>query len=219
VFKDRIEQPIIKIFELTMPSEEPTTTTARTPLLTRLWQSWGENLQILLVALLLAFLIRTFIAEPRFIPSASMVPTLQLGDRLVVEKISYRWHRPERGDIAVFKVPPQLQQQGYQSDQAFIKRVIGVPGDRIAIQQGQLSVNGQPLAETYVLETPKIEDLLEVTVPPQQLFMMGDNRNNSNDSRYWGFLPVDNVIGKAVFRFFPLDRLGSLEQIQQAVSR
>jgi signal peptidase I len=197
-----------------MPSEEPATTPARTPLLTRLWQSWGENLQILLVALLLAFLIRTFIAEPRFIPSASMVPTLQLGDRLVVEKISYRLHPPERGDIAVFRVPPQLQQQGYQSDQAFIKRVIGVPGDRIAIQQGQLSVNGQRVSEPYVVETPKVEDLLEVTVPPQQLFMMGDNRNNSNDSRYWGFLPLDHVIGKAVARFFPLDRVGSLETVR-----
>jgi signal peptidase I len=186
-------------------------TTDRTPLLTRLWRVWGENIQILMVAVLLAFLIRTFIAEPRFIPSASMVPTLQLGDRLVVEKISYQLHPPERLDIAVFRVPPQLQQDGYRSDQAFIKRVIGLPGDRVAIQKGRVYLNDQPLTESYVVEVPKLEDLPSVTVPPQQLFMMGDNRNNSNDSRYWGFLPLENVIGKAVFRFFPFDRLGGVK--------
>lgn len=190
--------------------EKPAATTGRIPLLTRLWRVWGENIQILVVALLLAFLIRTFIAEPRFIPSASMLPTLQLGDRLVVEKISYQLHPPERFDIAVFRVPPQLQQDGYQSDQAFIKRVIGVPGDRIAIQKGWVYLNGEPLSESYIAETPKLEDLPTVTVPANQLFMMGDNRNNSNDSRYWGFLPLKNVIGKAVFKFFPFDRIGGL---------
>ncbi len=190
--------------------KKPAATTGRIPLLTRLWRVWGENIQILVVALLLAFLIRTFIAEPRFIPSASMLPTLQLGDRLVVEKISYQLHPPERFDIAVFRVPPQLQQDGYQSDQAFIKRVIGVPGDRIAIQKGWVYLNGEPLSESYIAETPKLEDLPTVTVPANQLFMMGDNRNNSNDSRYWGFLPLKNVIGKAVFKFFPFDRIGGL---------
>jgi signal peptidase I len=190
--------------------KEPVVTTERIPLLTRLWRSWGENVQILIVAVLLAFLIRTFIAEPRYIPSASMVPTLQLGDRLVVEKISYQLHPPERFDIAVFKVPPQLQQDGYSSDQAFIKRVIGIPGDRIAIQKGKVYLNEQPLSESYIVEVPKIEDMPTVTVPANQLFMMGDNRNNSNDSRYWGFLPLENVIGKAVFKFFPFDRIGGL---------
>ncbi len=191
--------------------EKPMATTGRIPLLTRLWRVWGENIQILVVALLLAFLIRTFIAEPRFIPSASMLPTLQLGDRLVVEKISYKLHPPERFDITVFRVPPQLQQDGYQSDQAFIKRVIGIPGDRIAIQKGKVYLNEQPLSESYVVEVPKIEDMPMRTVPANQLFMMGDNRNNSNDSRYWGFLPLKNVIGKAVFKFFPIDRLGGLK--------
>ena len=192
-------------------SKEPVVKTDRVPLLTRLWRAWGENIQILIVAVLLAFLIRTFVAEPRFIPSASMVPTLQLGDRLVVEKISYQLHPPERFDITVFRVPPQLQQDGYQSDQAFIKRVIGIPGDRIAIQKGKVYLNEQPLSEPYVVEVPKIEDMPTRTVPVNQLFMMGDNRNNSNDSRYWGFLPLKNVIGKAVFKFFPFDRLGGLK--------
>jgi signal peptidase I len=182
-----------------------------TPLLNRLWNSWGENIRILLIALVLAFFIRTFIAEPRFIPSASMVPTLNLGDRLVIEKISYHLHPPQRSDIVVFQVPVALQEEsGYSADQAFIKRVIGLPGDRIALRAGKVYRNGQPIAEPYVVEQPKAEDFPEVTVPLQQLFVMGDNRNNSNDSRYWGFLPMKNLIGHAVWRFFPLDKWGSL---------
>jgi signal peptidase I len=182
-----------------------------TPLLNRLWNSWGENIRILLIALVLAFFIRTFIAEPRFIPSASMVPTLNLGDRLVIEKISYHLHPPQRSDIVVFQVPVALQEEsGYSADQAFIKRVIGLPGDQIALRAGKVYRNGQPLAEPYVVEQPKVEDFPEVTVPLQQLFVMGDNRNNSNDSRYWGFLPMKNLIGHAVWRFFPLDKWGSL---------
>jgi signal peptidase I len=192
-----------------MPIDQPSPSS--TPLLNRLWNSWGENIRILLIALLLALFIRTFIAEPRFIPSASMVPTLNLGDRLVVEKIAYRLHPPERSDIVVFQVPLALQEEsGYSADQAFIKRVIGLPGDRIALRAGKVYRNGQLLTEPYIVEQPKAEDISEITVPPQQLFVMGDNRNNSNDSRYWGFLPMKNLIGHAVWRFFPLDKWGGL---------
>lgn len=182
-----------------------------TPLLNRLWNLWGENIRILLLALLLALVIRTYVAEPRFIPSASMVPTLNLGDRLVVEKITYRLHPPQRSDIVVFRVPPALQAEGYSADQAFIKRVIGLPGDRIALKVGQVYRNGEPLVEPYVVEQPKAEEMAEVTVPDQQLFVMGDNRNNSNDSRYWGFLPMENIVGHAVWRFFPLEHWGHLQ--------
>jgi signal peptidase I len=191
-----------------MPIDQPTP--SPTPLLNKLWKSWGENLRILLIALALALFIRTFIAEPRFIPSASMVPTLALGDRLVVEKISYHFQEPQHSEIIVFQVPQQLQAEGFTSDQAFIKRVIGLPGDRIALKQGRVYRNDQPLNEPYVVEKPRAEDMAEVTVPPASLFVMGDNRNNSNDSRYWGFLPRKNALGRAVWRFFPLDRLGSL---------
>jgi signal peptidase I len=190
-------------------SIEPSTNPP-TPLLTKLWQSWGENLRILLTAVVLALVIRTFIAEPRFIPSASMLPTLELGDRLVVEKVSYKLHPPAHSDIVVFAVPPKLQAEGYQADQAFIKRAIGLPGDRIALKQGLVYLNDLPLVEPYVTVAPKPEDIPSITVPPGQIFVMGDNRNNSNDSRYWGCLPMENLIGKAVWRFFPLTRWGKL---------
>lgn len=189
------------------PSDSPQTPT---PLLTKLWQSWGENLKILITAVILALVIRTFVAEPRFIPSASMLPTLELGDRLVVEKISYKFHPPAYADIVVFAVPPQLQADGYQADQAFIKRAIGLPGDRISLKNGQVYRNDLLLTEPYLKITPKPEDISNITIPPGQLFVMGDNRNNSNDSRYWGTLPMKNLIGKAIWRFFPLTRWGQL---------
>ncbi|MGG6294405.1 signal peptidase I [Leptolyngbya sp. AN02str] len=176
------------------------------------WQSQRENVQILAIALLLSLFIRTFIAEPRFIPSDSMVPTLAIGDRLVVEKVSYRLHPPEQGDIIVFEPPAILQDIGYGQDQAFIKRIIGLPGQTIAVHQGQVVVNGQAIAEPYIAAPPAYE-MPAVTVPANAYFVMGDNRNNSNDSHVWGFLPQANIIGKAVFRFFPLNELwGTLPQ-------
>jgi signal peptidase I len=171
------------------------------------WQKLQENVQILGIALLLALVIRTYIAEPRFIPSDSMFPTLQVGDRLVVEKISYRFHPPQRGDIVVFDPPESLQIQGYAKDQAFIKRVIGLPGDEIKVSGGKVYLSDRPLSETYIAEPPKYT-LAPQIVPPGKVFVMGDNRNNSNDSHVWGFLPQQNIIGKSVFRFLPINRFG-----------
>lgn len=176
----------------------------------RLQKSQKENLQIIAIALALALFIRLFIAEPRFIPSDSMVPTLQIGDRLVVEKVSYFVQSPVTGDIVVFDPPPQLQLYGYAPDKAFIKRIIGTPGDTVQVQNGVVYLNGQPLVEPYIAESPNYQ-LDPVSVPADQFFVMGDNRNNSNDSHVWGFLPQQNIIGRAVFRFFPLDRTGLLK--------
>jgi signal peptidase I len=184
-------------------------TTLPTPLLKQWWQKWGENIQILILALGLAFFIRTFVAEPRYIPSESMVPTLEVGDRLIVEKLSYYGHLPHRGDIVVFAPPPQLQEQGYQADQAFIKRVIGVPGDTVSVENGRVFVNRELLTEAYIAEQPNYP-MSPIVVPPDSLFVMGDNRNNSNDSHIWGFLPTANVVGHACFRFWPLERFGGV---------
>jgi signal peptidase I len=170
------------------------------------WKAWWENTQILVIAIILALLIRSFVAEPRFIPSDSMVPTLQVGDRLVVEKISYRLHPPQFGDIIVFDPPEQLQRLGYAKDQAFIKRVIGQPGQTVEVRGGKVYVNNQPLTEPYIAAPPSYT-LKPVQVPPDQFFVMGDNRNNSNDSHVWGFLPEQNIIGRAWLRFFPFDRV------------
>lgn len=173
------------------------------------WKTLWENFQILFVALILALIVRAYIAEPRFIPSDSMLPTLQVGDRLVVEKISYRFHPPEFGDIVVFDPPPQLQEQGYSKDQAFIKRIIGRPGQTIAIKNGKVYLDNQPLQESYIADAPNYT-MTAGTVPENSFFVMGDNRNNSNDSHVWGFLPKEYILGRAWVRFYPFDRWGKV---------
>lgn len=173
------------------------------------WQKTRENVQIIAIALFLALFIRGFVAEPRYIPSDSMLPTLAVGDRLVVEKISYHFHPPLKGDIVVFDPPQQLQVQGYAKNQAFIKRVIGTPGQTVEIHNGKVYLNNQPLAENYIAEPPNYQ-MNAVKVPEDQLFVMGDNRNNSNDSHIWGFLPKQNVIGHACYRFWPFSRFGQV---------
>ncbi len=173
------------------------------------WRNFKENGTTVLIALILAFLIRVFIAEPRYIPSESMFPTLETGDRLVVEKIAYKFHPPAQGDIVVFQPPAKLRLLGYEPDQAFIKRAIATEGETVAVRDGIVYINDRPLTEDYIAAPPGY-NLMPVTVPEGELFVMGDNRNNSNDSHVWGFLPVENVIGHAVFRFWPFDRIGTV---------
>ncbi|MEA5571040.1 signal peptidase I [Calothrix sp. UHCC 0171] len=174
----------------------------------QLWKNIRENITLVAIALFLAFLIRTFIAEPRYIPSPSMVPTLYEGDRLVVEKISYHFNQPHFGDIVVFTPPLELQRQRkIDKDQAFIKRIIATPGETISIQEGRVYRNGQAIQENYIAEPPN-QAFPEIKVPPNEFFVMGDNRNNSYDSRYWGFVPSENIIGRAVFRFYPVNKIG-----------
>jgi len=192
-----------------MTSDSSTDKIPPTPPQKPAWKSWVDNLQVLAIALILALLLRTFIAEPRFIPSDSMVPTLLVGDRLIVEKVSYRLNSPQRGDIIVFDPPAQLQRYGYAKDQAFIKRVIGLPGQTIEVRDGKVFINDQPLTESYIAEPPQYQ-MPKVTIPSDSYFVMGDNRNNSKDSHIWGFLPQANIIGRACFRFFPFSRISGL---------
>ena len=173
------------------------------------WRSLKENGTTVIVALILAFIIRVFIAEPRYIPSESMFPTLETGDRLVVEKVGYKFHPPAKRDIVVFQPPAKLRLLGYEPNQAFIKRAIATAGETVAVKDGIVYINGVPQSEDYIAAPPEY-DLTPVTVPEGQLFVMGDNRNNSNDSHVWGFLPTENVIGHAVFRFWPFKRIGTV---------
>jgi signal peptidase I len=198
--------------------------------------------------ILIVFLIRSFIAEPFKIPSGSMMPTLLAGDFILVNKFTYglrmpvlnntlvEINHPERGDVFVFHYPPDPSID-------YIKRVVGVPGDKILYQDKQLYINGQKLEMKFIddyryesagfnqvhakryheqLGDVKHELLIEennflgkegeVTVPPGHYFAMGDNRDNSKDSRYWGFVPEQNLVGKAFFIWWNFDqfkRIGS----------
>ncbi|MAR06025.1 MAG: signal peptidase I [Cyanobium sp. NAT70] len=172
---------------------------------------------------LLALLLRWLVIEPRWIPSGSMLPTLQLQDRILVEKIRPRLsrsrHRPlPLESVVVFAAPPQLVDAGYDPSAALIKRVVGLPGDQLEVDHGVLIRNHDIQTEPWL--TDPIDYSMEpVEVPPGQLWVMGDNRNSSLDSHLWGALPEENVIGTAVWRYWPLNRFGPIRLSETAKTR
>ncbi len=191
-------------------TEEP-----RKALWEKVWD-WGKSI---LLALVLAIFIRTFFVQAYKIPSGSMIPTLLIGDHILVNKFVYGvrnpftrelWIKgriPKRGEIIVFIYPENR-------DLDFIKRVIGLPGDVIEIRNKQVYVNGKPLVEPYVRhsdmrvlprEVSPRDNFGPVKVPPGHLFVMGDNRDESYDSRFWGFVPIRDVKGKAFLIYFSWD--------------
>lgn len=152
-------------------------------------------------AIIIAALIMIFIARAYTVNGESMLPTLHHGERLLVDKVSYRFMAPSRGEIIVFKNPADTSEQ-------FVKRVIGLPGDRVAIIQGVVYINDQPLAEDYTLAPARVGFASQI-VPDDTYFVLGDNRNNSEDSRFnrVGFLPKNLIIGRAIWRYWPLNQV------------
>jgi signal peptidase I len=173
---------------------------------------------LVLGALALAFVVKAVLAQAFYIPSGSMIPTLEIGDRVIVEKLSYRFGEPERGDVVVFHRPGVarpggpvqalrefLQGLGLLQPDAnidLIKRIVGLPGETLKLQGGVLFVNGRPLPEPYALPDPR--DYGPVRIPRGQYLMLGDNRTNSDDSRFTlGFVPRENLVGKAFVIIWP----------------
>ncbi len=154
-----------------------------------------EMLGTIVPAIIIAIAIHFFLAQATRVEGYSMEPTLYGHQRLIIEKLSYRLHKPERGDIVVIKVP------GF--DELLIKRVIGLPGDRLEIKDGVVYINGQPLDEPYI-NGPARGNYPQLTVPEGHIFVMGDNRNNSNDSRSFGPVAIENIVGHAWMRYWPL---------------
>ncbi len=167
-----------------------------------------EGLKTIGLSAVLAFGIRTFVAEARYIPSGSMLPTLQVNDRLIVDKLGYYFKSPQRGDIIVFSPTDALQKQNFHD--AFIKRVIGLPGEKVEVKGGRVYINDKPLKENYIADAPQYQWGPKV-IPEDSYLVLGDNRNNSYDSHYWGFVPRNKIIGRAVIRFWPPDRMGEIK--------
>jgi len=168
-----------------------------------------EWLGIILVALSAAFLIRAYVFQTFYIPSVSMVPTLQVGDRIIVSKLSTTFGDINRGDVIVFKHPPREDcggDTGPNSD--LVKRVIGMPGDELTSRNNTIYVNGKKLVERWEHAPDLGSEIGYVKVPKGHYFMMGDNRPSSCDSRMWGTLPESLIVGKVVLRIWPLSQFG-----------
>lgn len=162
------------------------------------------------LSLFFAFGIRTAVAQSFYVASGSMQPTLEIDDRLIVDKLSYHFQDPQRGDIVVFSASESvLNACGLPLNfrDPFIKRAIGLPGDRVEVKSGKIYVNGQQLQESYPARSPNY-NWGPATVPPNSYFMLGDNRDRSCDGHFWGFVGRDRILGKAIMRSWPLDRLG-----------
>lgn len=187
---------------------------------------------LIIVAFGLAILIKTFLLQAFFIPSGSMEDTLQQGDRVFVSKLSYRWGDPQRGDIIVFVSPnaPEREDRGpvgnfFRSlreglglatpELDLIKRVVAVEGEVVQGKEGILYVNGDPVEEPYLKEQGVIGDFGPVDVEDGEVFMMGDNRANSQDSRFFGPVEESAIVGRAFIRIWPASRMGILRRLDQ----
>lgn len=171
-------------------------------------KEWAQSI---IVALILTLIIRTFVIQAFKIPSGSMIPTLLVGDKLFVNKYVYRFESPKHGDIIVFKYPDDPKKD-------FIKRLVAVGGEIVEIRNGKIIVNDTTLDDPntfgkfyYYNHEPYGGPGMKVRVPDDSYFVLGDNSANSTDSRFWGFVPKKNVLGKAIFRWWPLNRLGKIE--------
>ncbi len=166
------------------------------------WVKWlREALETILPAILIAILINLFLAQPTRVHGQSMEPNLHTDQRLVVEKVSYRLHGPRRGDIVVFSMPQQ-------SEELLIKRVIGLPGETVEIHDGKVYINGTLLDEPYLTQETRGR-FGPIVIPPLHVFVLGDNRSFSNDSRAFDAVPIENILGRAWLSYWPVEDLGA----------
>ena len=162
---------------------------------------FGEIIESVAIAVILAVVIRFFLFQPFYIPSGSMEPTLKPDDRIIVNKFTYRFSQPKRGDVMVFKYPRDPKRD-------FIKRVVGLPGENLEIKDSVVYINKKAVPQPFLDPGLRFGSFGPVDIPDGNYFMMGDNRNNSEDSRVWGTLPRENIVGKAMFIYWPLSRIG-----------
>lgn len=163
-----------------------------------------ELIQALVIALVITFVIRTFVLQPFWVPTTSMVPTLKVNNRILVNEIFMRYGEVQRGDVMVFHYP-------LDPDDIYVKRMIALPGEILEIKEDGIYINGEKIDEPYLVQDYKYEPMGPVLVPDDSYFAMGDNRDHSADSRIWGFVPEENFIGKAFLIYWPFSDMGQIE--------
>jgi signal peptidase I len=166
-----------------------------------------EWVGIIVGALVVALVVKTFLIQAFFIPSLSMYPTLDKGDRVLVNKLSYKLHDVHRGDLVVFERPPG---QPASTIKDLIKRVVGLPGEEIEARSGDVYVDGKKISEPYLVDDVATENLPRQTIPDGEVFVMGDNRGDSADSRVFGPIDEDSIVGRAFIRVWPIPDIGLL---------
>jgi signal peptidase I len=162
-------------------------------------KSW---ILIIIIALLLSLLVRVYVVQPYRVEMTSMYNTLTPNDLVLVDKISYRLHAPQRGDVVVFVPPNSLTDK-------YIKRIIGLPGETIAVQDNKVYIDGKPLNEPY-LHSPMLSNMPDTKIPDGYYFVMGDNRSVSLDSRSFGPITMSSIVGKAIFVYWPFNHIEGL---------
>jgi len=169
-----------------------------------------EWLAVIACGVLIALTAQAFLVQAFWIPSESMVPTLEVGDRVLVNKLAYETHDVNHGDLIVFERPPDAAQAGQENIKDLIKRVIAVGGDTIEARDGLVYVNGERIHEPYLVDGTPTDNLQLTPVPEGHVFVMGDNRTNSEDSRVFGVVDEDTIVGRAVVKVLPLSDIGWL---------
>ncbi len=169
-----------------------------------------EWLIVLVIAVGVSLFIRAYAFQTYFIPSGSMEPTLHIGDRIIVSKLSVEFGTIHVGDVVVFRAPPGVKVQCGDAVPDLVKRVIGLPGDHLTSRGNTIYVNGHRLRQWWTHNPVLGKPIGSVTVPANNYFMLGDNEANSCDSRYWGTVPRSDIVGKAIMRIWPLSRVGFL---------
>ena len=165
-----------------------------------------DIIETVVVALALFVVIYLFAAQPHQVRGASMVPNFQNGEYILTDKVTYRFREPHRGDVIIFRAPKNQELD-------YIKRIIGLPNEQIKIEKGSIYINNKRLEESYLPTGPiyagtYLQEGQIINIPDHEYFVLGDNRNHSSDSREWGPVPQKDIIGKAFFRYWPMNQIG-----------
>ena len=163
-----------------------------------------EMIQALLIALVIKFVLRSYVFQPFWVPTTSMVTTLQVTDRILVNELSLRYDTVERGDVMVFRYP-------LDPEVIYVKRMIGLPGEMLEIRADGVYIDGEKIEEPYLVQDYGYDPMGPIRVPDDAYFAMGDNRDYSADSRIWGFVPEENFVGRAFFIYWPMSSLGTID--------